>query len=460
MDESKIKNVNYLTYGSIISFMLDYSDPNDFSSFSYNNDNLINEVQDKNEDNADFSLISKNFLFSHGVFNEYCFFHKFKNRDDLRNGFYNTLFIVLPAFEFDSMNDFKKLIKQIKNLGILQKEETSISKQQIEDNYKRFKQEIKTNHNKSIELMKQGNLIVNYNDCVLLMHLKSGKFLEYKLNNKNFKTYIQLTNHMSQRTLFRFVPAYEYQATTSTSCLYNLSIQIACGDKKAKKEKYLVNNSIRNNLYSEEKDISQEIINNEEEEDNKIEKEDIRKSYFDNEDLKNIIKNIYNDDTQESKVLDAFANYLIHENFSQKNFGVKLMPEENCVAVNDSSFSFWRLINFCEDYFEIAKYLNLLDYFCIENVDSTSFIHLEEIKSEAQNNSLLDDNKNNKLFPIKEENDEINAIKKEDKEEIEISNISEMINAKENIPFKPLKKKLKYINEKNNINDTTVVYVE
>ena len=457
MDESKIKNVNYLTYGSIISFMLDYSDPNDFSSISYNNDNLISDVQEKNEDNADNSLISKNFLFSHGVFNEYCYFYKFKNREDLRNGFYNTLFIVLPGFEFDSMNDFKKLIKKIKNSGIFQKEE--ISKQQIIDNYKRFKQEIKTNHNKSIELMEQGNLKVNYNDCVLLMHLKSGKFLEYKLNNKNFKTYIQLTNHMSQRTLFRFVPAYEYQATTSTFCLYNLAIQIACGDKKAKKEKFLVNKNIRKNLNSEEKDISQEIINKEEE-DNKIAKEEIRKSYFDNEDLKNIIKNIYNDDTQESKVLDEFSNYLIHENFSQKNFGVKLMPEENCVAVDDSSFSFWRLINFCEDYFEIAKYLNLLDYFCIENADSTSFIHLEEIKSETQNNSLLDDNKNNELFPIKEENDEINIIKDEEKEEMEISNISEMINAKENIPFKPLKKKLKYIKDKNNINDTTVVFVD
>ena len=170
---------NYLTYGSVISFMLEYNDPNDYTKISYETDNSTNKTINKNQDNFDY-LSSRNFLFSHGVFNEYCFFYQFKNKQDLINNFLNTAFLVLPAFEFDSMDALNKLIKKIKQAGISQILDNVITKQIIDDNYLRFRQEIQTNHEKSIKLMNNDNNTVHYNECVQFLHLKSGKFLEYK----------------------------------------------------------------------------------------------------------------------------------------------------------------------------------------------------------------------------------------------------------------------------------------
>ena len=89
-------------------------------------------------------------MFSHGVFNEFCFFYQFKNKQDLKNNYLNTAFLVLPAFEFDSMNNLNKLIKRIQRLVISEGVEKGISTEQIKDCYTRFKQEVKANHDKSI----------------------------------------------------------------------------------------------------------------------------------------------------------------------------------------------------------------------------------------------------------------------------------------------------------------------
>ena len=126
---------NYLTYGSIIFFMLDYSESNDFATISEPNYGHIDETK---EEIVDF-LTSRNFLFSHGVFNEFCFFYQFKNKQDLKNNYLNTAFLVLPAFEFDSMNNLNELIKKIQRLGISEGLEKGISNEQIKDCYTRFK---------------------------------------------------------------------------------------------------------------------------------------------------------------------------------------------------------------------------------------------------------------------------------------------------------------------------------
>ena len=97
---------NYLTYGSIISFMLDYSECNDFATLS---ESYYGNIGESKEEIVDF-LTSRNFMFSHGVFNEFCFFYQVKNKHDLKNNYLNTAFLVLPAFEFDSMNNLKSLI--------------------------------------------------------------------------------------------------------------------------------------------------------------------------------------------------------------------------------------------------------------------------------------------------------------------------------------------------------------
>ena len=122
---------NHLTYGSIVSFMLDYSESKDFATLSEPNYGNIDETK---EEIVDF-LTSRNFLFSHGVFNEFCFFYQFKNKQDLKNNYLNTAFLVLPAFEFDSMNNLNELIKKIQRLGISEGVEKWISSEQIKDCY-------------------------------------------------------------------------------------------------------------------------------------------------------------------------------------------------------------------------------------------------------------------------------------------------------------------------------------
>ena len=464
---------NILTYGSVISFMLDYSESNDFATLS--EPNYGNIAQTK-EEIVDF-LTSRNFLFSHGVFNEFCFFYQFKNKQDLKNNYLNTAFLVLPAFEFDSMNNLNELIKKIQRVGISEGIEKGISNEQLKDCYTRFKQEIQTNHDKSLNLMKKNNNKVNFNDCVQFMHLKSGKFLEYKSNNKNLKTYIQLTNNMSPRTIFRFLPAFNYQSETSTNVFFDLTIQIACGDKKARREKYIVNENVINfGKYSDIKKPFFTGYNQPEEEDeknnSKIKEEAIpKKSIFDGENLRNTIKVIYNGKNIEDKVIDDFVKYSINENLQQKNLGVKLMPENNYINVDSNSYSFWRLINFSDDYFEDSKYINLFDFFCIQNTDKKLFIQLERETIKDQNCIYFCDLNNTELFPIKEQKEEINENKSDDEKDnneiINDENNNEIINDENNNESEnkndiiDTKSKLfAKIKSKNNITDSTVVYLD
>ena len=438
---SEERKKNYLTYGSIISFMLDYTESNEYSTISYEPQNW-KEINQKNKENFIDFFTSRSYLFSHGEFNEHRYFHQFENKQDIKSNYLNTLFLVLPAFEMDSLDELNKLIKTIKSSGISESSEFGVSKHQIIDTYIRFKQEIQTNHDKSLKLMKKENNTVNYNDCVLFLHLKSGKFLEYKYNNKNLKTYIQLSNNMSKRTLFRFLPAYDYQSETSTFCLFNLAIQIACGEKNAIKDKFLANDNIRNfeknpflrkSIIEERKNSSDEEEN--EDKNNIIQKE--KKSIFDPDNLKCTIQAIYNEEPEDSKVIDEFVEYSMNENLQQKNLGVKLMPEKNYVIADCTSFNFWKIINFSEDYFDDIQYLNLLDFFCIQNPDKNLFIHLKEIDNEELNNTLLNDNSNI-----------INITK--NKFDVKIS--------KENKMILPSNKNLGYISSKNNINDTTIKF--
>jgi len=233
---------DFITYGTVVSLMLDYSNSNEMGKISYDPDNCTDKQSQNIRANFMEYLTSKKFLFTHGVFNEYCFLHKFKNAQDFRDNYLNTAFIILPAFEFESMDNLNKLIKKAKKTGISEyPENDEISKKQILDNYKKFTQEIQTNHDQSLKLMKKNtkNNIVNYYDCFQLMHLKSGNFLEYKRNSKDLMTYIKLSSTMSKRTLFRFIPPYEYQTDNSTNVFFYLSVQIASGIKKHHQEKYI-----------------------------------------------------------------------------------------------------------------------------------------------------------------------------------------------------------------------------
>ena len=417
---------DYITYGTVVSLMLDYSDPNEGGNISYDPQNFYNSMSQNTSDNIMDYLTSKEFLYTHGVFNEYCYLHRFKTIEDFRNGYLNTAFIILPAFEFESMDNLNKLIKKAQKTGISEVSETGeVTQEHLYDNFIKFQQEILTNHDKTLKLMKKGNNRVNYYDCFQLMHLKSGNFLEFKRNNKDLKTYIQLTSSMSKRTLFRFIPSFSYQTENSTDVFFFLSLQIACGEKNNDKEKFM---GCRSDKHENTSFIQRSILDSlrvQDDPKNEI-KEDLEeinppgKSIFDGENLKNTIKEIYKDDENlEEKIIDEFVCYSIKENILQKNFGSNMMPEEDYIIMDYDQNSFWRLINLSEDYFEDVKYLNLFDHFCIQSPDKNLFINVNYEESEEQ--MFLGDNNiyNTKieLKPIKEEDE-----KEENKSEIKEDN--------------------------------------
>ena len=94
------------------------------------------------------------------------------------------------------------------------------------------------------------------------------------------------------------------------------------------------------------------------------------------------------------KIIDNIVNYSLNENIPQKNFGIKLKPEDHYIVADSNSFRDWRILNFSDDFFEDNKYINLFDYFCIQNNDKNLFIHLEESENdeldlESKNSSAL-----------------------------------------------------------------------
>ena len=454
---------DYITYGTVVSLMLDYANSNEIANIPEDPGDFENRFNQNNKDNFMSYLTSKEFLFTHGVFNEYCFLHQFKNAQDFRNNYLNTAFIVLPSFEYESMDNLNQLIKKIKKKGFDEESENeTINEKKLLDNYIKFKQEIQTNHDKSLKLMKKDNNIVNYYDCFQLMHLKSGNFLEYKRNNKDLKTYIQLSSSMSKRTLFRFIPSFEYQTENSTNVFFFLSVQIACGEKRNNKEKYMsskakIKPSDRENALFQKSILDSLGVNEEESE----EKNDINKynsqslenqqPIFDGNNLKNILKEIYNDENEEQKqdekIIDQFVSYSMNHNLIQKNFGEELMPEDDYIIMDYDKNSFWRLINLSEDYFEDIKYLNLFDNFCIQSPDKNLYINAEVEEIDESNYIFLGDNIDNSkpdLKPIKEEDE-----KEEDKSGKKVINIPNIIDTKINNNFLSLKPNNVYITNKN-----------
>ena len=93
----------------------------------------------------------------------------------------------------------------------------------------------------SSKLNSKENNKVNFNDCVQFLHLRTGKFLSYRTYDEYLKTYIELTDNMSKNTIFRFTPAFVYQTENSTNVFFDLTIQIACGEKKTRNEKFISN---------------------------------------------------------------------------------------------------------------------------------------------------------------------------------------------------------------------------
>ena len=412
----------YLTYGSIISFMLDQTVPSNESIISWvpkeNNEFFKIEDDLNNSRQQDFSdvLISRDFLYSQGVFNENCFFHKFKDKNELKHNYYNSLFLVLPKGEYDSLTKLRVLKKKLKKEILMENED--LDRQQIIDCYTKFKQEIETNQKYSIKLLNSKNNYVNFNDCVQFMHIKSGKFLEFKKHNESLKIYIELTETLSENTLFRFVPAYNYQCENSTKVMINLIMKIACGEKHSiDKEKFLSKNDQNANKSLLRSINSSNSVNNK-----KVKTKAINlgkglffkalikvdeaqyKSFVQVRNARDSLKDIVNDNKTIDIIKSNFISYINTSDLPHKNFGKKILPDDDeTIIAGNKNYNFWRIILFSKNFLNDNKYINSLDYFCIQNIDKNLFIQSDH---DMAKNKIKKKAKMKKMEEEEDENDE------------------------------------------------------
>ena len=424
-----------VTYGSIVSFRNEFKLNDDKISsimFFFSGIHLQNYNKQKEDNILDF-LKSGYFLYSQGIFNEFCYLYSFKddNDNDIKYNYINTLFMILPACEYEAMIKLKNIITDLKN-EMLMDEKPTVNNFQIFDFYIKFRQEIFANLEKSSKLLKKWNNKVNFNDCVQFLHIKTGKFLCYKSYDGFLKTYIELTDNMSKNTIFRFTPTFNYQTENSTSVFYDLTIQIACGEKTIGKEKFVSYIYEKNKNLKPMKRKKTSSFNNRV--DNLV--TSIKNIFFDPSDIRT-------NKVEKNSVKDNFFTYLKNSNFAYKNFGKKILPNDKYIGVNVSFNDCWKLVNFSKNFLVENKYINSLDYFCIQNVEKNMFISIEK-KNDAKEDNINNSNyeyerkgnliyfskrkihegdSNNKLKnTIKEEDDDEKSKKEDDEKSINEEN--------------------------------------
>ena len=391
-----------LTYGSIISFMLEKEDKSQAEIIPDLTEplNMSNEENELNVRKEEFSdiLTSREFLYSQGVFNEYCFFHNFKDKNELKYNYYNTLFLVLPKCEYESMTKFRALKRRLKK-EILIDDYMNIDKQQIGNYYIKFKQEINSNQEYSIKILNSNDKSVNFNDSVQFMHIKSGKFLEFKKSSENLQIHIQLTDTLSENTIFRFIPAFNYQGENSAKVMINLILKIACGEKQistdnekffSRKEKInksliasfnnnkynIKGNKTRSKAISIGKDLLFKAIK-------KV--DDVRyKAFIKVKDKRNSLRNIVNDEKTQEKIKNNFKMYINSSDLSFGDFGKKILHnDDDIIIAGNRSSNFWRILNFSTNFLEDNQYINSLDFFCLQN--NEKYLYIQAIDRSSAN---------------------------------------------------------------------------
>ena len=442
---------NFLKYGSIISFMLDKAQTNQsYIIHDYDLDierDKKSEIEEpkpepepdsipeenqvsKQESNPeskpepeDNIFLSSEFLYSQGVFNEYSFFYHFKDKNDLKYNYYNSLFLVLPKGEFDALSRLKALKRQLKNEYIINKD-MDIDNHQISDIFGKFKNEIFTNNKYFIKSITTKDNYINFYDCVIFMHIKSGKFLEYKQDPESLKIYICLTDTPSENTIFRFVPAFNYQGENSATVMDNLILKIACGNNIisgdnekfiSKKENIKINKNTEKNVNIEEKKEKKKVphlnknilIFGRELLLNAIKKvEEVRSKTFNRAknaraSLKTVIDD--NDNLTHNIIKNNFKSYINISSIPYKGFGKKIIPnDDDSVTAGNRLYNFWRLKIFSRNFFEENKYINSLDYFCIQNNEKNLFIRAIDSQKKFKYKSKYDIYNN--MIPMDEEN--------------------------------------------------------
>ena len=82
-----------------------------------------------------------------------------------------------------------------------------------------------------------------------------------------------------------------------------------------------------------------------------------------------------NDNDAHDMIKNNFKSYINISNIPYKGFGNKIIPDEDeSVTVGNKIYNFWRLMIFSLNFFDDNKYINSLDYFCIQNNERNLFI--------------------------------------------------------------------------------------
>ena len=425
IEPTETNTENYLAYGSIVSLMLDYNSSSTVSTLSYDpKGGAVKYQQDKDEDKgSNFGslsdernqkkvlkkikpvksnllskdlehLISKYFLFSQGVFNENCFFYKFNSLLDIRVNYLNTLFLIIPACEYESLQKMRKALKTIKQDILNHGHNDRNTYQQSTDTYIKFKQEIQTNHEQTVNILKK-KTFVNFGDCVQFLHISSGKILKFKKNVDDLKIYIELSSKMSPNTIFRILHGFNYQSENSTNVFFNLGVKIACGDKTTNREKFLANGNVTLDgvaVRQTNKILNNKILNN-------VTNTNLnssargKKPNFSNY---NVLKNnsylgvmsYRNYDNEVGGASPSRRSYNRNTTFNSNNFkpfGKKTQIDINQIVSDDKSFNQWKLIKFSNDFLFDDEYINSLDLFWIENCEKEVYLTSAEASERSIN---------------------------------------------------------------------------
>ena len=417
-----------LTYGSIISFMLDKAQ-NDSAHIFGNKDedpNIIVTINSEESRKNDDIFLSSEFLYSQGVFNEYSFFHSFKDINAFKQNYYNSLFLVLPKGDYDTLTKLRALKRQLKNEYLVDNSMDQYQ-QQITDLFTKFNQEIYTNQQYAIKLLTSKDNYVNFGDCIRFMHIKSGKFLEYKQDQETLKIYICLTETPSENSIFRFVPAFNYQGVNFPKVVNNLILKIACGDNIisgvnekfiSKRENLNINQSIMKNINDEEQKENQVLTSKQKAFEvvkkllfNAIKKVvEVKNKSFDRaKNARDSLQIIVRDNQTHETIKNDFKTYINISSIPYKNFGKKIIPDEDqSVTAGNRMFNYWKLMIFSENFFEDNEYINSLDYFCIQNNEKNLFIQAIDCKTKFENKRKS--NKSQYMSQINEEDSLNNSI--------------------------------------------------
>jgi hypothetical protein len=364
------------------------------------------DVQEKKSKQADMS--NHSFIFSKGVFSENLIFYKFNSDQDFEINYKNTLFRIIPVAEYDSKAKFEKNVKQLK------KEETSAENVYIDkqtDIYMKYKQEILSNHEHFTNLIGK-KMLINFDDNVQLLHMQTGKFLKYKKNRYNLKHFLVLSSQPCSHTIFRIKPGFMYQTESSTNIYYNLSINLACGDKKSNREIYIANNAYK---------LNQQYLNlleNFEYKDREIiETYNREKSFRDSRVHGFSRTEVIVNETEESNEITFLKTFSKKESKKMKTKSKMFkVPEVIC---DDASYNRWKFLKFSEDFEDDDGSLNNFDLFWIQNCEKEVYVVVkEDIKTVDSAKTTMDTywmiNKNQEMSTTKNTG---NASKVADREE-------------------------------------------